>query len=96
MDQVAREIIETREQILSRRRQIKITQGAVKVARDSYERNQKRIQNAQGLPLEVLQSIQALSQAQREHVRAIVEFDQAQFQLFRAIGWPALPGAVKP
>ncbi len=91
LDQVAREVVEAHTQALSRRRQIEVAQGAVKVARDSYERNLSRIKNAQGLPLEALQSIQALSQAQREYVRAIIEYDQAQFHLFRAIGWPGVP-----
>lgn len=91
VDQVAREVVEAHVQALSRKRQIDVAQGAVKVARDSYERNLARIKNAQGLPLEALQSIQALSQAQREYVRAIIEYDQAQFQLFRAIGWPSSP-----
>lgn len=91
MDQVAREIVEAHAQVASRKRQIEIAQGAVQVARDSYDRNRERIRNAQGLPLEVLQSIQALSQAQREYLRTIIEYNQAQFQLHRAIGWPTLP-----
>ncbi len=91
LDQVAREVVEAHTQALSRRRQIEVAQGAVKVARDSYERNLSRIKNAQGLPLEALQSIQALSQAQREYVRTIIEYNQAQFQLFRAIGWTNFP-----
>ncbi len=91
MDQVAREVVEAHAQAVSRKRQIEVAQGAVKVARDSYERNLERIRNAQGLPLEALQSIQALSQALREYVRTIVEYNQAQFQLHRATGWPGVP-----
>jgi len=91
LNQVAREIVEAHTQVTLRHQQIFVMQRAVKVARDSYERNQERIRNAQGLPLETLQSIQALSQAQRELVRAMIEYNQAQFQLFRAIGWPGSP-----
>ena len=47
-----------------------------------------RIRGGQGLPLEVLQSIQALDQSRREYLRAVGDFDEWQFRLYHALGCP--------
>ena len=62
--------------------------GAVKRAVDSFDRNLLRVRDLQGLPIETLQSIQALDQARREYLRALVDYNAAQFRLQRALGWP--------
>lgn len=88
MDQVAREIVESHAQVVSRSQQILSAEEAVSAAQDSFRRNWERIQHGQGLPIEVLQSIQALTSAQKEYVRAIAEHNAAQFTLHRSLGWP--------
>lgn len=91
LDQIAREVVESHSQVQSRTRQVETAREAMFVARSSYDRNLERIQNAQGLPLEVLQSIQALAQAQREYLRVVTDYNLAQFSLQRALGWPSGP-----
>jgi outer membrane protein TolC len=88
MDRVAREVAEAAARIESRRRQIRVSEQAIEIARLSYERNLSRIRDGQGLPIEALQSLQALDRAQREYLRAVVSYNQAQFELHRALGWP--------
>lgn len=88
MDQVAREIVEAHAQVQSRSQQIETSKEAVSAAQDSFRRNWERIENGQGLPIEVLQSIQALTSAQKEYVRSIADFNVAQFTLHRSLGWP--------
>ncbi|MFK8113164.1 MAG: TolC family protein [Rubripirellula sp.] len=88
MDQVAREVSEAYTQIQFRRQQMEITQRAIQIADSSYQRNLERINDGEGLPLEVLQSVQALEQAQRAYLEAVVAHNQAQFQLQWALGWP--------
>jgi outer membrane protein TolC len=46
------------------------------------------VRDLEGLPIETLQSIQALDQARREYLRALVDYNAAQFRLQRALGWP--------
>ena len=75
------------------RRQLATAQEGIRAAERSYERNLERIQHVQGLPLEALQSIQALAQARREYLRVVVGYDEAQFRLQRALGWPVDPVA---
>ena len=88
MDQVAREIVEAHAQVQSRAQQIETSKEAVSAAQDSFRRNWERIQNGQGLPIEVLQAIQALTSAQKEYVRSIADYNVAQFTLHRSLGWP--------
>jgi outer membrane protein TolC len=88
MDLVAREVVETFSQVQARQKQIAAAKEGIAAAQRSYERNLERIRNFQGLPIEVLQSIQALDAARREYLRAVVDYNTAQFRLHRALGWP--------
>lgn len=88
MDQIAREISEAHAQLKHRRQQITLTQQAIQSAEDSYQRNLERIRDGQGLPLEVLQSVQALEAARRAYLDSVISHNQSQFQLQWALGWP--------
>jgi outer membrane protein TolC len=88
MDQVASDVAEAYAQVVSRREQIETARRGITAARESYRRNEERIQNAQGLPIEVLQSIQALDSTQRQYVRTVADYNNAQFRLQRSLGWP--------
>ncbi|MBL8815124.1 MAG: TolC family protein [Planctomyces sp.] len=87
MDGVAREVTEAHTQVTRRHERIELTQRGVEAAMKSYALNLERIENAQGLPIETLQSIQALANAQRAYLNAVVDYNIAQFELSRAIGW---------
>ena len=89
LDQVAREVVEAHAQVESRNARIPIAEEGVKAAGASFERNMDRIKNVQGLPIEALQSIQALTAARRQYLRAVIAYNEAQFRLHRALGWPS-------
>jgi outer membrane protein TolC len=88
MDQVASDVAESYAQVVSRREQITLAQDGITAARESYRRNNERIQDALGLPIEALQAISALDNAQRQYVRSVADYNRAQFRLQRALGWP--------
>lgn len=88
MDQVAREILQAQAQVNSRYAQITTAEEAIQAAEDSYEKNLARIREGQGLPLEALQSLQAFDLARREYLRVVSDYNEAQFRLHRALGWP--------
>jgi outer membrane protein TolC len=88
LDQVAREVVEAHAQVQMRFGQIGVARWGVEVALASHHQNLDRIEQAKGLPIESLQAIQALAQARREYLRAIIDYNSAQFALYRAIGWP--------
>lgn len=79
---------ESHAQVTARARQIQVVEEAIVTAEKSFTKNWDRIQNGQGLPIEVLQSIQALATAQREYVKVVADFNVAQFTLQRSLGWP--------
>lgn len=87
LDRVAREVAEAHAQVTKRKQRIELTRRGVEAAQKSYALNAQRIENAQGLPIETLQSIQALATAQRAYLNAVVDYNVAQFELSRAIGW---------
>lgn len=87
MDDVAREVSDAFMQIHFRRERMLVTQRAIETAQNSYSRNLERIRDGQGLPLEVLQSVQALEDAQRAYAESVAAFNTAQFQLQWALGW---------
>jgi outer membrane protein TolC len=88
MDTIAREVAEADARVRARRGLIATARSGVESARASFDRNFMRIREGQGLPIEVLQAIQSLDASQRELVDATADFNIAQFQLQRALGWP--------
>jgi outer membrane protein TolC len=88
MDQVASDVAEAHTQVLARHDQINLSESGITSARESYRRNSERIREGQGLPIETLQAIQALDQAQRQYVRSVADYNRSQFRLQRALGWP--------
>lgn len=93
LDQVAREVSEAYSEVGFRRQQIDITQQAITTAQQSYQSNLDRIQDGEGLPIEVLQAVQALESARRAYLRAVIDHNKAQFQLQWALGWSVSPAA---
>lgn len=81
----------------SRQRQVATTERAVEAASRSFELNQRRIQGGAGLPIEVLQSIQALEKARTEYLNAVTAYNKAQFRLLTALGTtPTAPVGTPP
>ena len=87
MDRVAREVAESFAQVRYRRQRLEITEKGIRYARDSYRRNMERIRDGNGLPLEVLQSAQALEAAEQAYATAVVSHNEAQLRLQWALGW---------
>jgi outer membrane protein TolC len=88
MDQIAGEVAEAHARVEARRSQMDLAFAGIEAARNSYRRNTDRIRDGQGLPIESLQAIQALDQANRQYIRAVADYNRAQFELHRALGWP--------
>ncbi len=87
-DQVATEITVALADVKSYRRQMATALESLQAADDSYRRNQQRVREAEGMPLELLQAIRARIQAHNNYTGAIAGFNRAQFRLLRAVGQP--------
>lgn len=93
MDQVAADVAEAQAEVSARREQLDTAREAIAAAEDSYRRNSERIREGEGLPIEVLQSIQALDESLRRYTMVVADYNRAQFRLQRALGWPVEAGA---
>ncbi|HVX13552.1 MAG TPA: TolC family protein [Pirellulales bacterium] len=87
MDLVARQITEAAALSRAAHKQIDIAREGVEAALQSYQRNVARIEEGKGLPIEVMQAVQALAIARREYLRTLIDYNQAQFNLYHAVGW---------
>jgi outer membrane protein TolC len=89
---VAAEVVAAFRVAYFRRQQLAAAQRAVEAARRSYQLNEARTRRApeQGLPIELLQAIQALYNARRQYLQVVADYNRAQFQLYTALGSPPL------
>lgn len=74
-------------------RQIEIAHRELTIAEEGAQLELARIKQGVGLPLEVLDSFRQLAEARQELVRALIEFNIAQFRLFVALGLSPLAQA---
>ncbi len=87
-DLVTTEVTKAYHQVHAQRMQLSLAKANVEKALDSYRQNILRIRGLAGLPLEALQALQAVALARRAYLAALIEYNQAQLQLLRAIGQP--------
>ena len=88
LNQVRREVAEAYSRSAARRREVTVAQRQVESALTGLGRDLVRIRGGQGLPIEVLNSANLLVRSRQELLGAIIGYDQAQFQLFVALGQP--------
>ncbi len=75
---------------------IESNEQAVLVSQKALEEDELRIRGFQGLPLEVIRSQQLLAQARQAYLNAIIEYNQAQLDLFVALGQPPADALARP
>jgi outer membrane protein TolC len=94
LNQIGREVADAF--VLSERRQqeLDFAMRRLKTAADGAREEIARTRGGEALPLEAINSVNLLTDARQELVRAIVAYDLAQFQLFVAVG--QTPGAAMP
>jgi outer membrane protein TolC len=87
-DTIAAEVRETLARVVSLRRQIELADSAVAHAQRAYELNRTRIYDQQGLPLEALQAMQTLANAEIGALDARAAYTVAQLRLHTVLGSP--------
>jgi outer membrane protein TolC len=88
-DQIAAEVVAAAADVTSYREQMKIAQQAIAAAEQSYQLNEQRIRESEGLPIELLQSISALAEARNAYTETVANYNRSQYRLLRALGNPA-------
>ncbi|MEO6809361.1 MAG: TolC family protein [Isosphaeraceae bacterium] len=95
-DRVASEVVRAEKQRIAASRRMEQASRAVPEAQASLALNLTNIRRGAGLPgatrpIEVLQPIQGLAQARTDSLDAVLDYNRAQFRLYRALGRPPLP-----
>ncbi len=88
---VREEVASARAEALARREKLRIAVEELAIAQDGYRKDLERIQQAAGPPLEVLNNLRLLRLARESLIEAVLGYNQAQFQLFVAMGSPPPP-----
>ncbi len=90
IDQIRREVSEALALSESRRQQMAAALRQMKTADDAYRLDLERTKNLveKSRPIEVLNSANLLNAARQSLIQAMVGYNQAQFQLFVALGQP--------
>lgn len=86
IDQIRREVVEAYSLSEARMRDVTLAGRRVKTAEQAFREDLQRARNLQALPIEVLNSLALLTSARQDLIRALTGFNQAQFQLFVALG----------
>jgi outer membrane protein TolC len=98
--QVAAEVTAAAKVALSRRRALADAQGAVRQAEIMWDKLKKAsfgvaLEGGKFDPLEPLLAEQALAQARQLYLTQVIEYDKAQFRLYRAMGQPPMAALPK-
>jgi outer membrane protein TolC len=88
LNQVALEVSEAYNRSAANFRSILIERRNVEEATEGFQRDLKSILGGIALPIEVLDNAERLAKARQNLLAALINFDQAQFQLFVALGQP--------
>ncbi|HEU4617270.1 MAG TPA: TolC family protein, partial [Gammaproteobacteria bacterium] len=87
-DAIAAEVRDDYTEAQSLRAQMQLSASAVEQAQGAYTLHRRRIFDRQGLPLEALQAMSALADAEMSALTATVGFSAAQIRLHTALGNP--------
>ncbi len=82
------EVASSRAEALARREKLRIAIEQLTIAQNGYQNDLERIRQAAGPPLEVLNNLNLLRKARESLIDAVLGYNQAQFQLFVAMGSP--------
>jgi outer membrane protein TolC len=88
INQIRREVAAALAAATAFRGQIDVTARQLATAQDGFREDLERIRGTIARPIEVENSLDLLAEARQNHLRAIIDYNLAQFRLFVALGSP--------
>lgn len=76
--------------------QIGAAENAVRAGELAYQQDLLRVRNAQGLPLALLDSLRLLATGREAYLNAIIDYNEAQVDLYVALGQPPADLLARP
>ena len=96
LDRIRAEVAEAYARTHARFAQIGTTEQAVRSGTEGYRDDLIRLEGTVGLPIELLDSMRLLARARYEYLGAIVDYNEAQFSLYVALGQPPANALARP
>lgn len=96
LDRVREEVAAAYVRSQARFAQIDVQAQAVRSGTNAMREDLLRIRGLQGLPIELLDSLRQVATARVDYLDAIIGFDQAEFQLYVALGAPPADTLARP
>ncbi|MBI3838402.1 MAG: TolC family protein [Planctomycetia bacterium] len=96
LNRVQAEVAEAHARTRARFSQITIGESAVKSGQEAFQEDLIRIKGREGLPIEVLDSLRLLARARTEYLRAVMDYNRAEFELYVALGQPPADVMTRP
>lgn len=85
-NRIGREVGDAYAKSESRRQQFELARRRLRTAAEGSREEINRTRGGEGLPIEVINSVDLLVEAREAMIQSIIQYDLAQFQLFVAIG----------
>jgi outer membrane protein TolC len=80
-------------EVIASRQQVEITTRQRASAEIGFREDLQRIRNTVGRPIEAVNSLELLNDARVDHIRAVTDYNKAEFRLFVSLGSPPPLGA---
>jgi outer membrane protein TolC len=96
LEQIRKEVAKAMRQSDIRLQRIRLGETAVKAAEQGLQEDLERIKLNEGLPIEVLDSLSLVEEARLAYLRAIMDYNRAQFNLYVALGQPPADMLARP
>jgi outer membrane protein TolC len=96
LDRVREEVAAAYVRTQARFAEIDVQAQAVRSGTNAMREDLVRIRGLQGLPIELLDSLRQAATARTDYLDAIIGFDQAEFQLYVALGAPPADTLARP
>jgi outer membrane protein TolC len=88
LDRIGAEVATAHARAHARFAQIATNERAVQASADAFPRELERTKNLQGIPIETVDSMRLLGRSRYAYLNAIIDYNQAQFDLYVALGQP--------
>jgi outer membrane protein TolC len=88
IDAIGQEVAEAFALVAARRRELDIARRRTQTSLGAFQQDMKRAKNLEGRAIEVLDSAKLLNTARQDVIGALIGYNQAQLQLFVALGQP--------
>jgi outer membrane protein TolC len=96
LDRVRAEVANAHARVHARFAQIVIAERAVREEMEAFAADVRAVRGNLALPIELLESLRLLARARQVYLDAIVDYNEAQLELYVAIGQPPADALARP